>query len=138
LIYNNFCALPASPISINGPVTRNFSFADSCRAQGIYGNVNYTGTKGFVDSCNPIYVFLFSDAAYTTIVGALVLPVNNVRYDIATQLYLGIPNGTTLYELVYYSWNNFVSSGNPYIKVGAITVGANPVNVAFNDATIFP
>jgi hypothetical protein len=143
-VYDNVCSLSTgwTGITVGGATNTDFNFGDSCTWIGTYGNANYTGSKGTVGS-NTICVLLYSDSSYTTPVYFNGIHQNNSRYDAVPDV------SGTYYMRLYYDADgssNYGSlgtclptTGDPYINVGAVTSGVgNPVNVSFDDSTLWP
>ncbi len=121
------------------------TLANSYMINGVYGNVNYTGSLGTVNACQPILVSSFTDSGYSTPNDYLLIDQNNVRYDLCT---FNQAPGTTLYLMAAYdasgpcgtgSANAFWTGNWPnHVAVqylGAYTVGTSTmINITIPDS----
>lgn len=138
--------LTVQPVTVVGSQSVTLTIDGSCVFEGIYGNIQYTGSKGPVDECRRIYVGAYTDSSYTNYIDmGDSLAQNNTRYDLPIGL-IGYGNGSIVYVRVFYDADaNFsccppvLSSGDPYVNLGMVTVGSsNPLTIIFNDSNLWP
>ena len=145
-LYNNggACTGPiGNGIAVSGATSGPaFILGDNCRVEGLYGTVQYTGSKGPVNPCHPLYVQAFSDSGYSSRVSVTpALSANGSRYDLYNP-YQFIPFSSlpSAYIQAFYdaAGTGSLATGDPYINLtGSTTFNAfTNQNISFNDSTI--
>ncbi len=144
------CGNPAVPISYSvtfsgaaGTTTvgPTITLNDTCSYWGIYGNVNYTGSKGAVQYCRRIYINSFSDSGYSAALtpGGGTLK-NNSPYYILTNSGTSTTGLSPLYLQAWYDANGDYAfdTGDPYLNLGQNTPTTDGLllNINFGDTTI--
>jgi len=125
-----------TPINVTGGSTGiNFSFDDTNQETGVSGGVTYTGSLGGVSNTHPIVILDYSDPGYTQPDeegGPREIDCNSTTYS------YHVPSGD--YYLAFYDLqgNGTLSSGDPYVELGAITPSTTATqNILFGDSNLW-
>ena len=113
----------------------------TCGFSGIYGAVNYTGSKGMVNSCRTIQVQTFTDAAYSSPAPySSTYTTKSGVYDFVTNTGNSPTGLTPLYILAWFDANGdgVFDTGDPYIQIGPVTPTTDGVlqDIVFGDAYV--
>ncbi|HVZ79694.1 MAG TPA: hypothetical protein VHE12_02705 [bacterium] len=159
------CSMPVSadswPVTVTGPTTAgpSITFDDSCSYWGVYGTVDYTGSRGSVQSCRRIVLQAYSDAAYSSPLSTNCCTVGNsdfpnLQYENSASrvnrngnYYYFLTNTASapiglapFYLLAYFDSNGdqVFDTGDPYVQLGQVTPNSDgfQLNVTFGDAFI--
>jgi|SRR5579859_82102 len=120
-----------------GPI---ISFDDTCSYWGIFGTATYTGTRGTVGICRNIFIKIYSDSSYSTLLQQTQISQNGATYYFVTNDGSNTSGLSTVYMQAYYDANGNWSfdTGDPYLNLGPVTPTTDGLlqNISFGDASI--
>ena len=146
---NGSCSFPVSVLTYSVTVTAGVSPAtgpsltldDSCSYEGVYGNIQYNGTKGAPGLCRRLNIQVYSDSTHTNLLSYfLSFYKNGDPYHFLTNF---ISSQTGLAPVYLRAWydadgSNTFNTGDPYLEIGPVSPSDNGTlqNLTFDDTNV--
>lgn len=133
----------AGGIPVAGPTSYGSTivFGSNNQWPGFYGTVTYTGSYGAVGTCRQIYVYAYSDSAYSSQVAYGWVSSNGGTYSVYTAVNGSQPGISPIYVRAYFDavGGIGISTGDPYVNLGPLTGSKSGVvhNITFGDTNVW-